>query len=109
MTPANYHSSKIIVSVKDNSDFSTPEPGFVYTDIIKPNLVGDSYIRLLTTLFFPSNTGYNRFNYPLYRPIEQSFIEFITFRLDRKTGEDVRFEDSDIPSIVTRHFNKEVL
>jgi len=64
-------------------------------------LVGDSYIRLLTILYIPSNTGYNRFNYPLYRHIEQSFIEFITFRLDTKTGEDVQFEDSDIPSIIT--------
>jgi hypothetical protein len=32
------------MSVKDNSDLITPELVYVYTDIIKPNLVGDSYM-----------------------------------------------------------------
>ena len=39
-----------------------------------------------------SATGYNTFNFPLYRPIEQSFIESTAIRLFTKTGEDV-FED----------------
>ena len=30
---------------------------YTYTDFIKPNLVGDSYIILLTSLHFPSKTG----------------------------------------------------
>ena len=55
-------------------------------------------------MYFPSSTGYHRFDYPLYRPIEQSFIESITFRLVTKNGEDVLFDDSDIPSVVTLHF-----
>ena len=65
MYSANCHSSRVNVSVKDNSDFASPEPVYVYTDIIKRNLVGDSYVKLLTTLHFPSTTGYHRFNYPL--------------------------------------------
>ena len=56
----------------------------MYTNIIKPNLVGDSYVKLLTTLHFPSSTGYHRFDFPLYRPVEQSFIESITIRLVTK-------------------------
>jgi len=68
MNPANCHSSRITESLKDNSDFALPEPVYVYTHI-KANLDGDSYVRLLTTLHFPSTTGYHRFNYPLYRPI----------------------------------------
>jgi len=76
----------------------------VYTDIIKPNLVGDSYVKLLTTLHFPSSRGYHRFDFPLYRPVEQSFIESITIRLVTKNAEDVLFEDSDIPCVVTLHF-----
>jgi len=72
MNPANFLSSRVNVTVKGNSDFALLEPHYVYTDIIKPNLVGDSYVRLLTTLHFPSNIGYNRFNYTLYRPIEHS-------------------------------------
>ena len=94
------------VSVKDNSDFASPEPVYVYTVIIKQNLFGYSYVRLLTTLHFPSTTGYHRFNYPLYGPKEQSFIESITIRLVTKNGEDVLIEDSVIPVIVTLHFKK---
>jgi len=70
MKPANCLISRITVSLKDNPDFTTPEPVYVYTDIIKPNLVGNSYVKLLTTLHFPYSTGYNRFNFPLYRPVE---------------------------------------
>jgi hypothetical protein len=53
MNPANCPSSSAAIPVKDNSDFATPEPVYVYTDIINPNLVGDSYVRLLTTPHFP--------------------------------------------------------
>ena len=75
----------------------------MYTNIIKPNLVGDSYVKLLTTLHFPSSTGYHRFDFPLYRAVEQSFIESITIRLATKNA-DVLFEDSNIPCLVTLHF-----
>jgi len=84
MNPANCHTSRITVSLKDNPDFTTPEPVYVYTGIIKPNLVGDFYVKLLTTLHFPSSTGYHRFDFPLYRLVEQSFIESITIRLVTK-------------------------
>jgi hypothetical protein len=40
MNTANCNSSRVNVSVKDNSDFDLPEPVYVYTNIIKPNLVG---------------------------------------------------------------------
>ena len=58
MNPANCRTSRITVSLKDNADFTTPLPVYVYTDIIEPNLVGDSYVKLLTTLHFPSSTRY---------------------------------------------------
>ena len=89
MNTANCHSSRVNVPVKDNYEFALLEPVYVYTDIVKPNLVGDSYVKLLTTLHFPSSTGYHRIDYRLYRPIEQSFIESITIRLVTKNGEDV--------------------
>ena len=94
------------VSTKDNFNFAQPEPVYGYTDIIKPNLVGDSYVRLLTSLHFPSTTGYHRFDYPLYKPVVQSFIESISIRLVMKTGENVLFEESGIPCLVILHFKK---
>jgi len=103
MDPANCRSSTINLSTKDNLNLAQPEPVFVYTDIIKPNLVGDSYVRL-TSLHVPSNTGYHRFDYPLYKPMEQTFIESISIRLFMKTGKNVPFEISDMACHVILHF-----
>ena len=47
MNPAECHSSRVYVHVKDNSDLASPEPVYVYTDILKPNLFGNSYVKLL--------------------------------------------------------------
>ena len=52
MNLVNCHTFRITASLKDNPDFTTPVPVYVYTDIIKPNLVGDSYVKILTTLLF---------------------------------------------------------
>jgi hypothetical protein len=60
--PANHSSSRVIILTKDNIEFTQSEPVYVYTDLIQPNYVGDSYFRLLTPLHFPSNTGYHRFD-----------------------------------------------
>jgi len=106
INPANCRSSTVKLSTKDNFNFPKPEPVYVYTDIIKPNLVGVSYVRLLTSLHFPSNTVYHRFDHPLYKPVEHSFIESISVRLVMKTGENVLFEESDIPCLVILHFKK---
>ena len=74
MYPANCRSSRLILPTKDNT---RSELFYVYTNIIKPNLVGDNYVRLLTSLHFSSDDGYHRFDYPLYKPVEQSFLESI--------------------------------
>jgi hypothetical protein len=100
MNTANCRFSTVNPTTKDNFNFAQPDPVYIYTDIIKPNLVGNSYVRLLTSLHFPSNTGYHRFDYPLYKPVEPSFIQSISIRLVIKTGENVLFEVSDIPCIV---------
>ena len=106
MIPANCRSSTVIVPRKDKVNFTQPEPVYVYTDIMKPNLFGVTYVRLLTSLHFPSDKGYHRFDYPFYRPVEQSIIVSISIRLVMKTVENMLFEDSDIPCLVTLHFKK---
>ena len=62
MTSANCRSSRVTLTAKDNFELTLLEPVHIYTDIIRPNFVGDSYVRLLTSLHFPSATGYHRFN-----------------------------------------------
>ena len=44
MNPANFVSSRVNVSLKDYFDFASPEPVYIYTGIIKPNLAGYSYV-----------------------------------------------------------------
>ena len=65
MNPANCHTSLVMLPTKDNLNFTQPEPVYVYKHIFKPNLVWGTYVRLLTSLHFPSDKGYHRFDYPL--------------------------------------------
>jgi len=53
---------------KDSINFAQPEHIYVLTDIIKPYLVGDSSVKQVNSLNFPLYTGYQRFDYPLYKP-----------------------------------------
>ena len=43
MNPANCRSSTVKHSLKDNTNIAHPEPVYVYRDIIKPKLSGDTY------------------------------------------------------------------
>jgi hypothetical protein len=106
MAPANCRGTRVSLPDFHNTDFTVSEPIYVYTDIIKPNLVGDSYVRLLTPLHFTSPTWIHRFDYHLYRPVEQSYIKSIGIRLVTKTGNDVAFDDSEIPCLTILHFKK---
>ena len=74
MNPANWPSSTVNHSLKVNITSPHPEPIYVYTDIIKSKLVGDSYLRLLTSLHFPLAKGHHRLDFPLYKPVEQYYI-----------------------------------
>jgi len=56
--------------------------------------VGDSDVMILTPMLFTSKTSYNGLDNPLYRPVEQSFIQSISIPLVTEYGEDVAFNDS---------------
>ena len=77
MKPAICLSSTVNLHTKENVIFAQPESVYVYTDIIKANLVGDSYVQLLTLLQFSSKQGYHIFDYPLYKTREESFMESV--------------------------------
>jgi len=52
MNPVNCRTSRITVSLKDNPDFCTPEPVYVYTAVTNPSFDSDSYVERLTPLPF---------------------------------------------------------
>ena len=91
---------------KGKFKFSQPEPVNIYTDINKSYSVGDPYLRLLTFLHFQLNTVYHRFDYLIYKPVEQCFIESISIRLFMKIDVSVLFEFSDIPCLVIMYFKR---
>jgi len=83
-----------------------PEHVYVYIDFIKENLFGDSYFIFLTTTHLQAKTEHHKFNYRLYRNIEHSFVQSTSVRLFTKKFEEVLLIDSDIPCVVTLHFQK---
>ena len=50
----NRRSYAVSLPAKDNSVFTTQEPVYLYTDIIKPNLVGDLDVTHVINLHFPT-------------------------------------------------------
>jgi len=52
MNSAHCHSSTVNLFTKDNFNFTQPQPVYIYTDIVKPNLVGDYYVHT-NSLVFP--------------------------------------------------------
>jgi hypothetical protein len=100
--PANCCSLTMIHFIKHNIIFAHTEPVYIYKDI-KQNLVGDSYVRLLTSLHFPSDTGYHRFDYPLYKNVEHSYsqLRFVYLWKILKM-----FKGRDIPCLVILNFKK---
>jgi len=57
MNPAKCRSFTVNLSTTENVNFVQLEPVYLYTAITKPNLFEDLYVRLRTSLHFPSNTG----------------------------------------------------
>jgi hypothetical protein len=78
LKPTNCRSFRDSLPVKHNSQSTASQRVYVYTVVIKSNLVGDSYLRIVKSLHFTSKTRYHRFDYPLYL---KSFIQSIVIRL----------------------------
>ena len=79
---------------------------YYQTDIIITEFSLRFLCVLLISLHFTSAKSYHRFDYPLYKPVEQSYIESISIRQVMKTGENVLFQESDIPCLVILYFKK---
>ena len=92
---SNCRSCRVTLAVRGDFDFALPEPIYVYTDFIKSNFVGDFYLRLLTSLYFPSATGYRRFNYlsKCVRYIESTYTVLLKSTFWRGNRSGVQGED----------------
>lgn len=81
-------------------------PTFVQVNIIEPLTVGDSEVRTLRILQFPDPTGHHKFKNIYYMPVERSRIEYVSVLITDKFGDQIKFETSAIPVILTLHFKK---
>lgn len=78
---------------------------FIYTDIVRPQYVGDSRVRLLRVI--PNNNNHHIFEKLYYIPVEKNNIQNIEILLAHKTGTLVPFVSSRNPTIVVLHFKKQ--
>ena len=78
---------------------------YIYTDIIKPQLVGDSLSRCLRVLHVNDNQ-HHVFNPVYYFPVEKKNLESIEILLADKFGETVPFRSGQESSIIVLHFIK---
>ena len=87
-------------------DGESKTPIFLYTDIIRPQFVGDTMTRLLRVL--PPNiaSDHQIFSSLYYIPIEKVHFASITISFCSKTGKRYPFPASEHPSIVVLHFRR---
>jgi hypothetical protein len=91
---------------REKRSISSPSANiYVYTDIIKPQLVGDTLSRCIRILNI--NIGeYQTFNPIYYFPVEKNNIESVEILLADKLGEPISFHSGEQSSIVVLHFIK---
>lgn len=89
----------------------TKNPGgkelvFVYCDIIKPQLIGDAYVKCLRIIQFPEKTAYHNFQTIYYLPVEKTEFQVISVEITTKTGELAKLTASKKPTMLVLHFKK---
>lgn len=84
---------------------------YIYTDIIKPVLVGDAEVKLIRRVRIPSNTTFCQtieieYLAPQYYPLSLHEIENIEITIRDSTGREIDFREG--PVDITLHFRKKI-
>jgi hypothetical protein len=82
------------------------EAVFVYCNIIQPQLVGDSYVRCLRVIQFPSVKSHHIFDTIYYVPVELNSFQTLAIEMTNKFGELARISNSIKPTTLILHFKK---
>ena len=80
---------------------------FVYTDIMKPRIIGNQATRCLKII--PSNGKSHNitFDSPEYYPVEQQTLRTLSIQIANDEGQKIDFESSSVPTYCVLHFIKE--
>lgn len=82
-------------------------PCYLYSDLVKPQVMSDKSVRLLRILESPSILNHSVFDALYYIPVEKRDISTISLTFATKLGKKYPFpEVSSHPSIVILHFRK---
>lgn len=79
---------------------------FVYCDIIKPQLIGDAYVKCLRIIQFPQKAAYHSFQTNYYLPVERTEFQVISVEITTKTGKLANLTASKKPTMLVLHFKK---
>lgn len=80
---------------------------FVYSDIIKPQLVSNTFARCLRTILLIQNSEvYKSFNGIQYFPLEKTNFDTIEILITSQSGEIYNFQPSSTPTMLVLHFRK---
>lgn len=84
----------------------------LYSDVVQPSLVGDSYTQLLRVIKIPNDVDYGdqaviSYAHPYYLPLMNTRLSTIEIDLKDDTGHQFPFEYGR--TIVTMHFRKKII
>jgi hypothetical protein len=78
----------------------------VYCNIIKPQLIGKSYVRCLRIVQFPAQESQHIFDTIYYVPVELNTFQTLSIELVNKFGELARISSSIKITTLVLHFKK---
>jgi hypothetical protein len=84
------------------------QPIFVYSDLIEPQMVGDTFARCLRIVHYPPSDGYHTFDKVYYVPLEKTDFKTVNLEVLTNLGERVPLPDSTKPLVAVRHFRRRV-
>lgn len=89
-----------------SSKYSNGGMAFISSDIVRPTMVGDRFVRCLRVIPLEECGKLLRFEHIEYHPIEKTFIESISVEVTKQQGELIEFRASEAPSYLMLHFKR---
>lgn len=94
------------VSMQRNTNEEKFKTIFIYCDIIKPRIIGDSFVKCIKMIHVSQDAQYITFPRVEYHPLATFSFCDITLLFQDDTSNQIRFYESYKPTSCTLHFKK---
>ncbi len=81
-------------------------PVFIYTDIVKQRMIGDTFVKCIKILHTTGEDEYISFPRVEYHPLASNFIRDITLLFQNEENVQIELLSSYKPTMCTLHFKK---